>query len=217
MLYNIALFTHIVGVLGIFTSIALELASLFGLRRARSMEEVRAWTGIHKVIAWGFPLAALLTLGAGLFMAWDAWGWNVPWIDVAFLVLITMGLLGRLVNARRHQQLYQAMGTTLNGPLSDELSSQLADPVLWSSVLLMTAVGLGVVFLMTVKPDLLGSFITLAIAVVVGLGVIYVLGGVGHLFSFDRSSRSSTSPLPEGVEESKTAVASKVQGMESDQ
>ena len=58
MLYNIALFTHIVGVLGIFTSIALELASLFGLRRASSMVEVRAWTGIHKAIAWGFPLAA---------------------------------------------------------------------------------------------------------------------------------------------------------------
>jgi hypothetical protein len=81
---------------------------------------------------------------------------------------------------------------------------------------MMTAVGLGVVFLMTVKPDLLGSFITLAIAVVAGLGVLYVLGGVGHLFSFDRSSRSSTSPLPEGAEESKTAVASNVQGKEGE-
>lgn len=216
MLYNIALFTHIVGVLGIFTCIALELASLFGLRRARVMEEVRAWAGIHKVIAWGFPLAALLTLGAGLFMALDAWGWNVPWIDVAFFTLITMALLGRLVNARRHQHLQQALEKTLNGPLPAELSSQLADPVLWTSMLMMTAVGLGIVFLMTVKPDLPGSFITLAIAVIVGLGVIYVLGSVGHLFSFDRTSPISTPPLPGRVEEERTALASHVQSKEAE-
>src|SRR5215470_1878284 len=176
MLYTIALFTHIVGVLGIFTSVTLELASLFGLRRARLLEEVRTWTSLHQVIAWAFPLAALLTLGAGLFLALDAWGWKVPWIDVAFFAFIAMGLLGRL-NTRRHQQLHRAIGEAPGGPVPAELLPHLHDAVLWSSTLLLTAIGLGVVFLMTVKPDLLGSLIALASAILVGLFAIAVLRG----------------------------------------
>ena len=177
MVYTIALFIHIVGVLGLFTCIALELASLFGLRRAQLLEEVRAWTRLHQVIAWAFPLAALLTLGAGLFLALDAWGWKVPWIDVSFFAFIAMGLLGRL-NTSRHQQLDRAMGGVLSGSVPTELLPQLHDPVLWTSNLLLTTIGLGVVFLMTVKPDLLGSLIALAVAILVGLFASSVLRGV---------------------------------------
>jgi hypothetical protein len=177
MLYTIALFIHIVGVLGLFTCIALELASLFGLHRVQFLEEVRAWTSLHQVIAWAFPLVALLTLGAGLFLALDAWGWKIPWIDVAFFAFIAMGLHGRF-NARRHEQLHRAMGEALSGSVPAELLPHLNDAVLWSSTLLMTTIGLGVVFLMTVKPDLLGSLITLAIAILLSLGASAVLRGV---------------------------------------
>jgi hypothetical protein len=177
MLYTIVLFTHIVGVLSLFTCISLELASLFGLHRARLLEEVRAWTSLHQVIAWAFPLAALLTLAAGLFLALDAWGWKVPWIDVSFFAFTAMGLLGRF-STRRHQQLHLAIGETPGGPVPAELLPHLHDAVLWSSTLLLTAIGLGVIFLMTVKPDLFGSLMALAIAILVGLFAIAVLRGV---------------------------------------
>ena len=180
MLYTIALFTHIVGVLGLFTCMSLELTSLFGLHRARLLEEVRAWTGLHQVIAWAFPLAALLTLGAGLFLALDAWGWKVPWIDVAFFAFIAMGLLGRF-STRRHPQLHRAIGETPGGPVPVELLPHLHDAVLWSSTLLLAAIGLGVVFLMAVKPDLLGSLLVLAIAILVGLGATVALRSVRQM------------------------------------
>lgn len=177
MLYTLALFTHIVGVLGLFICVSFELAGLFGLRRARLLEEIRAWNSLHQVITWAFPLAALLTLGAGLFLALDAWGWKVPWIDVAFFAFIAMGLLGRL-NASRHQQLHRALGEAPSGPVPAELRPQLHDAVLWFSTLLLTALGLGVVFLMTVKPDLLGSLLALAITILIGLGAGVALRGV---------------------------------------
>ena len=177
MLYTIALFIHIVGVLGLFACISLELVSLFGLRLARMLEEVRVWASLHQVIAWAFPLATLLTVGAGLFLALNAWGWRVPWIDVSFFAFIAMGLLGRL-NTGRHQQLHRAMGEALSGSVPMELREQLHDPVLWSSTLLLTAIGLGVVFLMTIKPGLLGSLLALSMAIVVGLFAIAVLRGV---------------------------------------
>ena len=176
MPYTIALFIHIVGTLGIFACVSLELTGLFGLRRARLLEEVRSWISLYQVIAWAFPLAALLTLGAGLFLALSVWGWKVPWIDVSFFAFIAMGLLGRL-NASRHQQLRRAMGEALSGSVPAELLPHLHDAVLWSSTLLLTAIGLGVVFLMTVKPDLLGSLLVLAIAILVGLGATLALRG----------------------------------------
>src|SRR5215472_10972077 len=87
-----------------------------------------------------------------------------------------MALHGRL-NTIRHQQLHRAMGEAPSGPVPAELLPHLHDEVLWSSTLLLTAIGLGVVFLMTVKPDLLGSLLALAIAIVVGLLAIAVLRG----------------------------------------
>lgn len=187
MLYTIALFIHIVGMLGLFACISLEVVSLFGLRRARMLEEVRAWASLHQVIAWAFPLAALLTFGAGLFLALNAWGWRVPWIDVSFFAFIAMGLLGRL-NTRRHQQLHLAMRQALSGQVPAELRPYLNDAVVWSSTLLLVAIGLGVVFLMTVKPGLLGSLITLAIAILVGLGVGIVLRGAWQTERQDRQN-----------------------------
>ena len=75
-----------------------------------------------------------------------------------------MGLLGRL-NTRSHQQLHLAMGQALSGQVPAELRPHLNDAVVWTSTLLLVAIGLGIVLLMTVKPDLLGSLMTLAIAI----------------------------------------------------
>jgi hypothetical protein len=85
------------------------------------------------------------------------------------------------LNASRHQQLHRAMGEALSGSVPEKLLPQLHDAVLWSSTLLLTAIGLGVVFLMTVKPDLLGSLIALAIAILIGLGASVGLRGVRQM------------------------------------
>ena len=69
------------------------------------------------------------------------------------------------------------MGEALSGPVPAELLPHLHDAVLLSSTLLLAAIGLGVVFLMTVKPDLLGSLLVLAIAILVGLGATLALRG----------------------------------------
>jgi hypothetical protein len=70
-----------------------------------------------------------------------------------------------------------------------EVLPHLHDAVLWSSTLLLTTVGLAVVFLMTVKPDLLGSLIALATAILVGLCAGTVLRGIRQT---GRSARQQT-------------------------
>ena len=51
-----------------------------------------------------------------------------------------------------------------HGPLA-----RLPDPLLWVSIQIRVAVALGIVFLMTFKPDLNGSLVTIAVAAVLGL------------------------------------------------
>jgi hypothetical protein len=93
-LYPLALFAHLLGVLGMFMAIALELTSLLGLRHARTLEQVRPWATLGVVPEKVFPFSGLLILEAGVYMALVGWGWRVAWIDVPLLALLLMFTLG---------------------------------------------------------------------------------------------------------------------------
>jgi hypothetical protein len=67
-----------------------------------------------------------------------------------------MAAIGRMVNAER-------------GPLSPPLHQLLHDPLLWISMQTRVGIALGIVFLMTVKPDLGRSLLTIGAAIVLGL------------------------------------------------
>jgi hypothetical protein len=86
-----------------------------------------------------------------------------------------MGVLGNAVTGRRLRAIGQALKRE-RGPLSDALQAAMQDGRLLASLHTRVAVGLGVVFLMTVKPDLVGSLLTLGVAILVGLGASAVFG-----------------------------------------
>ena len=67
-----------------------------------------------------------------------------------------MAVIGRAVTAE-------------TGPLSPTPLGLLHDPLLWIAIQTCVAIALGIVFLMTVKPALSGSLLTIGIAVVLGL------------------------------------------------
>src|SRR6266536_3177993 len=97
--YTVALFAHMLGVLGLFTGIGLQWTSFLRFRRAQFVAQVREWASLTSVLGVLMPAASLWTL-------------------------------------------VQTSGLTL----------------------------VGVVFLMIIKPDLVGSLITLAVALVLGVG-----------------------------------------------
>jgi hypothetical protein len=72
------------------------------------------------------------------------------------------------VNGRRLTAIRKAAESS-DGAIPLALQRQIADPVLLTSVQTAGMIGLGVVFLMTIKPDLLGSLIALAVALVLGV------------------------------------------------
>jgi hypothetical protein len=158
--YAVALFVHIVGALGLFVALGLEWTSLLLLRRATTSEQVRERlrlaSGVPRVS--GAALAALLV--SGLYLTVTVWG-GVAWIAVALAAMVLMAVLGAALSRPRLAAIGRAVEA---GSLA-----RLPDPLLWLSIHIRLAVALGIVFLMTFKPDLNGSLLIIAVTAVLGL------------------------------------------------
>jgi len=76
-----------------------------------------------------------------------------------------------------------------DGPLPEELERSIRDPVLLTAPQTLTALLLGVVFVMTTKPSLVGSLIVMAVALVLGLawGLLIARGGARSVVDRGRS------------------------------
>ncbi len=165
--YSIALFLHIVGAVGLFVALGLEWTGLSQIRRAMTIEQVRGWMGILKnVRKIGFisMLAAVIT---GFFMMVIGWG-VVAWIIVTVGSLVLVIILGQMLTAPRMAIIGRSLATEKT-PLSQTFHNLVNQPLLWISIQTRVAIVLGIVFLKVVKPDLVGSLLTIGVAIVLGL------------------------------------------------
>jgi ABC-type amino acid transport system permease subunit len=173
--YHLVLFVHILGVLGLFMAFAVELAIMMGARSAHTVEEVRAWSSASKLLDVVFPITSLLILGAGLAMTIGFWGWSHAWIDLSLGLLILLSFIGAVFNGSHARRIAQRAAALGQGAIPPDFRRELNHPMHWTSVVNMATLGLSIVFLMVVKPDWLGSIITLVVALLVGVILAQVL------------------------------------------
>lgn len=165
--YSIALFLHVVGALGLSVALGLEWTGLQQIRNAVLPEQVRIWMGILKATnKVGFPsmLAAVLT---GIYMVLKVWGW-LPWLIVTIGSLILVIILSVVLSRPRMVAIGQALATE-KGLVSQTFHSLVNHPLLWISIWTRVAIVLGIVFLKIAKPDLVGSLLTVGVAIVLGI------------------------------------------------
>jgi hypothetical protein len=169
MLYQIALFLHITGALLLFIAVGLEWLGLTRLRRAERVEQVQEVGALLRVLGKLFPLSSLLILGGGLYMTITAWGFAHAWLDAALVFVALMSVLGPRVSGPRMAAIGKAAFTLPPGPVPASLRAQISDPVLVLVTRTTALLTWGIVFLMTVKPDLLVTLATLGSTLVLGL------------------------------------------------
>ncbi len=165
--YSISLFLHIVGAHGLFAVIALEWASLYGLRRATEAGQVREWIRLLGAPRFLGGPAALTVLVTGIHMTATRWG-PQGWIVVGLAGMVVIAVLGAAVSGRRAGAIARALPAE-DGPISTVLGRRLHDPVLSLSLWLRTALFLGVVFVMSTEPSGAGALTAMGVALVVGL------------------------------------------------
>jgi hypothetical protein len=149
--YGTILFLHVASAVTLFSVLAIEWASLRGVRRARTYEEARAWSGLWKLLpALGLP-ATLVVLGSGVYLATVGGMWRLSWVAVALPTYTGIIVAGGVIGPRRSRA-EAALSSGANA-LSSELRSQLSDPLLVASWRWRAALLVGILFVMTIKPN----------------------------------------------------------------
>ncbi len=175
-LYSSLLFAHVTSVLVLFACLSLETLSLFHLRRASTLNEIQLW--IEPVP--GFSAIALLSilviLFSGVYLAFQMSGFGVAWIDVGMGAFLLMGPLGAVTGKRLRVIRHLSASGQKNQP---ELLDVLRQRFLRISLGIRIAVFLGIVLLMTAKPNLLESLGIVGVSVVVGLSAAFLIQSSG--------------------------------------
>jgi hypothetical protein len=158
-LYSIALFLHIVGALLLFVTLAVEGVALGLFHRAVAAEAAQNAAALFRINRTVGPLSALGVLIPGVYMTATTWGW-IAWIVVALAAWVLIAALGA-VNGIRILGLERA-GVLLTGA---------RNPLFVISWVIRVGIALGVVFLMSVKPDAVGSVLAIALGGGIGAGL----------------------------------------------
>jgi len=165
--YSIALFLHVVGALGFFVVLGLEWTSLRQIRNATASDQIRGLMRVSNGTRRLGMVSMLTILITGFYMVSIAWG-AVAWIIIALGALVLVIVLGIALTGRRMAGIARVLANE-KGPVSPDLHALANHPLLWMSIQTRVAIALGIVFLMTVKPGLGGSLLTIAVAIVLGL------------------------------------------------
>jgi hypothetical protein len=165
--YSIALFIHIVGALGFFVALGVEWLSLRHLQSTTTTEQVAMWmrasTGVRR-----FGMASMITIlvtGFSMMAIGRAGG---AWIIVAFWSLVVLSVLAVTLSFRRMAAIGRAV-TAETGPVSPTLRHLLCHPLLWIAIQTRVAIALGIVYLMTIKPELWAALLAMGVAIALGL------------------------------------------------
>jgi hypothetical protein len=166
-LYSIALFLHIAAALGFFAGLGVEWATVVQIRRATTAEQVGESMKLSGSLQRVGMISMLTLVAAGIYMMASIWGW-IAWLIVSFVAIILMMVVMRVISIPRMREIHKTVSSE-KGVLSSSLHEQIHQPMLWVGIQSRVIMGLGIVFLMTVKPDLVGSLITVGITIILSV------------------------------------------------
>ena len=165
-LYSFVLFVHVTAVLALCAALSIEGLSLYQLRRASTLTGVRRW--IQPVP--GLPLltagSALVIFFSGIYLTIRMSAFDLAWPKVTIGALLFIGPFAALTG-RRIREIRQLCAEAK--AINSELMSRVQNPLLKVSLGVRIAVFLGIILLMSAKPELWESIIIVGVSAVFGL------------------------------------------------
>jgi hypothetical protein len=163
--FTIAVFLHLVGMVGLFIGYGLEWVASSLLRRSTNAEEVRAWLRIYRL---SLPISGpglLLLILSGVYFASITESMKQGWLLASLVAIVFAFGIGFLPRVR----MLRAVLPEGNTPLSEAGRASVQDPVILTLIRVRFLLALGILYLMIAKPDLATSLFILLGAIVVGL------------------------------------------------
>ncbi len=164
--YSLVLFAHVTAVLGLCAFLSFEVLSLFHLRRASTLAEVRRWIEPLPGLPWVAAGSLLVIVLSGIYLAVRMSAFELAWPKVTFGALLLIAPFGA-ASGRRMRAIRRACVDA--EAINSELISRLQDPFLKASLAIRIAVFLGIVLLMAAKPELWESMSIVGGSAILGL------------------------------------------------
>jgi hypothetical protein len=167
--YSIALFTHFLGLVGLFVGYGLEWAASSLLRRSTTADQARSWLRLYKLSLPVSGSGLVILLVSGFYMASITGSMKLGWISASLLAILFALGIGFVFILPRIRTLRAALPEA-NVTLPDTAVARVQDPMLVTLIRTRFVLNLGIVLLMTAKPVALSNslFILLG-AIVAGL------------------------------------------------
>jgi Predicted integral membrane protein (DUF2269) len=167
--YAIALFTHFLGLIGLFVGYGLEWTASSLLRRSTTSDQARSWLRIYKL---SLPISGpglLILIISGGYMASITGSMKQGWMSASLLAIVLALGIGFVLILPRIRTLRAALPET-NVALPEATLARVQDPMLITLIRVRFILALGIVYLMTAKIEALStSLFFLLGAIVVGL------------------------------------------------
>jgi hypothetical protein len=166
---QIAFFTHFVGLVGLFVGYGLEWSASSLLRSAKTSEQARCWLRIYKLSLPVSGPGLLILIISGGYMASLIGAMKQGWISASLLAIVFALGIGFVFILPRMKRLRAALPEG-NVTLPDTILARLQDPMIATLVRVRFVLALGIVYLMTAKPQALSTSLFLLLgAIVIGL------------------------------------------------
>ncbi len=181
--YEIGLFIHILGVVTLAAAIALGFAAFSMMRRATTVQEVRVWGGIGRILSQYYvsSVAALVILLSGGYVISKLdplYSWSDGWIMWSLIALIVAVAGNLAVITPRMKAVGAAAGPAPDGPVPASVTEKLSDPALFAAIHGNMMLFIAIVWNMTTKPGGVGAFLA-----------IVILGAIGAASAFPMYQR----------------------------
>jgi hypothetical protein len=167
--YAIALYFHFLGLIGLFVGYGFEWTASSLLRRSTSAEQARAWLRIYRL---SLPISGpglLVLIVSGGYLASATGAMKQAWVSGSLLAIVVALGIGFVFVLPRVRTIRAALPEG-NVALPETALARVQNPMVVTLVRVRFVLALGIVYLMTAKPQSLATalFILLG-AVVVGL------------------------------------------------
>jgi hypothetical protein len=167
--YAIVLFIHFVGMVGLFVGYGLEWTASSLLRRSTTSDQARAWLRIYKL---SLPISGpglLILIVSGGYLASVTGGMKQGWISATLLAIVFVLGIGFVFILPRVRKIRAGLPEG-SVTLSEAGLARVQDPMLLTLIRVRGILALGIVYLMTAKPEALSTSLFLLLgAIVVGI------------------------------------------------
>jgi hypothetical protein len=167
--YAFAMFLHLLGMVGLFVGYGMEWAASSLLRRSTTADQARSWLRIYRL---SMPISGpglLLLIFTGGYLASVTGSMKQGWISGSLLGIVFALGIGFVFILPRIRRIRAALPEG-NVALSAAGIALVNDPMIVTLIRVRGLLALGIVFLMTTKPEaLMTSLFILLAFIVVGM------------------------------------------------